>query len=87
MSKYLTLTEAQQQLLDLPNQLTDEPIIITQDGHPVMAAMSYEHLAALLETLDILSDSNFVDRLRQSIAQAEQGQTISWEEAKHQLDL
>jgi antitoxin YefM len=85
MPKKLTIAQAQQQLPNLPSELTDEPIIITQDGVPVIAALSYAHLTALLETLDILTDSEFVKKLRQSISQAEQGQTISWETAKLQL--
>jgi antitoxin YefM len=85
MPKQLTIAQAQQQLPHLSSELTDEPIIITQDGIPVIAALSYEHLTALLETLDILTDSEFAQKLRQSISQAKQGQTIPWEVAKLQL--
>ncbi|MEG3911197.1 prevent-host-death protein [Microcoleus sp. w2-18bC1] len=60
MSKRLTIAQAQQQLPNLPQELINEPIIITQDGVPVMAAMSYTHLTELLETLDILTDTEFV---------------------------
>ncbi|NES24189.1 MAG: type II toxin-antitoxin system Phd/YefM family antitoxin [Symploca sp. SIO3E6] len=87
MPKKLTIDQAQQQLPKLPKELTDEPIIITQDGIPVMAAMSYIHLTQLLETLDILTDIEFVTKLRQSITQADQGKTISWEKAKANLGL
>ena len=87
MSKKLTIAQAQQQLPKLPKELTDEPIIITQDGIPVMAAMSYIHLTQLLETLDILTDIEFVTKLRQSITQADQGKTISWEKVKADLGL
>ncbi len=72
MSKRLTIAQAQQQLPNLPQELINEPIIITQDGVPVMAAMSYTHLTELLETLDILTDTEFVTKLRQSITQAHQ---------------
>jgi antitoxin YefM len=87
MPKRLTIAEVQQQLPNLPNELTDEPIIITQDGIPVIAALSYIHLTALLETLDILTDTEFVTKLRQSILQFEQGNTIPWTRAKAQLGL
>jgi PHD/YefM family antitoxin component YafN of YafNO toxin-antitoxin module len=83
----LTLAEAQQRLLELPDQLTDDPLIITRDGQPVMAAIRYEQLASLLETLDILSDSLFAERLKQSVEQAQAGESISWDEAKRQLEL
>ena len=72
MSKRLTIAQAQQQLPNLPQELLNEPITITQDGVPVMAAMSYTHLTELLETLDILTDTEFVTKLRQSITQAHQ---------------
>ncbi|MBD0310992.1 MAG: prevent-host-death protein [Microcoleus sp. T1-bin1] len=71
MSKRLTIAQAQQQLPNLPQELLNEPII-TQDGVPVIAAMSYTHLTELLETLDILTDTEFVTKLRQSITQAHQ---------------
>ncbi|NJO76869.1 MAG: prevent-host-death protein [Leptolyngbyaceae cyanobacterium RM1_406_9] len=87
MPKQLTIAQAQQQLPDLPNELNDEPIIITQDGVPVMAALSYTHLTQLLETLDILTDAEFVTKLRQSMMQAERGNTVDWESAKAQLGL
>lgn len=87
MSKYLSITEARRQLLDLPDELNDEPVIITKHGKPVMAALSFEQYESLLETLSILSDRNFANQLQESIAQAERGETISWEEAKAKLGI
>lgn len=87
MPKQLTIAQAQQQLPSLSEQLTNEPIIITQDGIPVMAALSYQHLSELVETLDILSDQDFVAQLRQSLSQAEQNLTIAWDDVKTQLSL
>ncbi len=87
MPKQLTIVQAQQQLPSLSKELTNEPIIITQDGVPVMAALSYQHLSELMETLDILSDQDFVTQLRQSLNEAEQNQTIAWEDVKTQLTL
>lgn len=87
MSKYLSITEARRQLLDLPDELNDEPVIITKHGKPVMAALSFEQYESLLETLSILSDRNFANQLQESITQAERGETISWEEAKAKLGI
>lgn len=87
MPRYLTVTEARQQMLALPDELADEPIIVTKRGKPVMVALSYEHFVSLVETLELLSDSEFTHLLQESIAQANRGQTISWEEAKVRLDL
>lgn len=85
--KYLTITEARRQLLELPGNLAGEPIIIIKRGKPVMVALSYDQFESLLETLDILSDAEFCDRLQESISQANQGKTISWEEAKTRLEF
>lgn len=85
MPKYLTIQEAQQQLADLPNELVTEPAIITQDGKPVMVAMSLEQFESLLETLDILADREFMAQLREGIRQADAGETISLEELKAKL--
>ncbi len=87
MTKYLPITEARQKFLELPDEIIDEPLIITKHGKPVMAAMSYEHFESLQETLSILSDATFARRLQESIAQAEKGETVSWEDAKKQLGL
>ncbi len=87
MPKYLTITEARQKLLELPEQLTEEPVIITKHGKPVMTAMSYQQFESLLETLSILSDAEFTKQLKDSIIQEERGETINWEEAKAKLGL
>ena len=87
MLKYLTINQAQEQLLELSEQLTNEPAIVTQNDLPVLAVINYEQLLSLLETLDIFSDTEFSDRLQESIAQVERGETISWEAAKVKLGL
>jgi antitoxin YefM len=87
MTRFLTITETRKQLLDLPDQLADEPIVITKHGKPAMVALGYEQYESLLETLEILSDPNLMSKLRESIAQADAGQTVSLEEAITHLGL
>jgi PHD/YefM family antitoxin component YafN of YafNO toxin-antitoxin module len=85
MSNYLTIKEAQQQLPELSDKLTVEPAIITKDGKPVIIAMSLQQFESLLETVEILSDQEFVAQLRQGIRQADAGETISLEQLKAEL--
>jgi len=87
MPKYLTITEARQQLLNLPDELKDDGIIITKHGKPVMAALSFEKFESIMETLAILSDKEFSKHLQKSIQQAQKGETITWEQAKAKLEL
>ena len=84
MLNYLTVAEAQEQLPSLSRNLRD-PAIITQNGKPVMVALSMEQFASLVETMQILSDREFMADLREGIRQADLGQTISLEVLK--LDL
>ena len=85
MAKYLTITEARKKLLGLPDELTDEPIIITKHGKPVMVTISYEQMESLLETLEILADQEFSSQLKEGIQQDKEGKTVSWSEAKAKL--
>lgn len=87
MAKYININEAQRKLLELPNDLINEPVIINQEGKPVMTVMSYEQFESLMETLSILSDETFSQNLQESITQVQEGKTISWEVAKEQLGL
>jgi PHD/YefM family antitoxin component YafN of YafNO toxin-antitoxin module len=82
MPKYLTIAEAQQQLPNLLDGLASEPAIFTQNGKPVMVALSLEQFGSLLETLEILSDREFIEELREGIKQADAGETISLEQLK-----
>jgi antitoxin YefM len=85
MPKYLTIAEAQQQLPELPDELAVEPAIITKDGKPVIIALSLQQFESLLESLEILSDREFMAQLREGIRQANAGETISLEQLKAEL--
>jgi len=84
MLNYLTIAEAQQKLPELSNNL-EEPAIITQDGKPVIVALSMQQFASLVETMEILSDREFMSELREGIRQADLGQTVSLEALKLEL--
>jgi prevent-host-death family protein len=85
MPQYLTITEARKRMLELPEQLGDDGLIITKRGKPVMAAMSFEQFENLMETLEILSDREFAEQLRASLAQADKGESIGLDEVEAQL--
>jgi antitoxin YefM len=87
MTRFLTITETRKQLLDLPDQLTDEPVIITKHGKPAMVALGYEQFESLMETLEVLSDPDLMTTLRQSMVQAKSGETISLDDAIARLGL
>lgn len=87
MPKYLTIAEAQKQLAELSSQLSDEPAIITRDGKPVMITFGVEQFESLIETIEIISDREFMNDLKQGIKEAEQDDTVTLEELKANLGL
>ena len=87
MPKYLTIDEAQTQLSELSNQLHDEPAIITRDGKPIMITFGVEQFESLIETIEIISDREFMTDLKQGLEEARQGETITLEEFKIDLGL
>jgi antitoxin YefM len=87
MPKYLTIKEAQQQLPKWPDDLAVEPAIITKDGKPAIVALSFQQFESLLETIEILSDSEFVAQLRSGIQQAQRRETIDLQQLKAELNF
>ena len=80
----MPITEARDQLTLLPDRLseTHETITVTRRGKPVLAILSWDEYEALVETLEIMSDEELVQSLRQGMKDIAQGNTIPWERAK-----
>jgi antitoxin YefM len=85
----ISITEARNILTKLPEQLAEEQaaIALTRRGKPVMALMSWELYEAIIETLEIMGDSDLMAALRQSIEEASEGKVTSWETVKAELGL
>ena len=86
MSKSINIGKERNQLLQLPEKLEDEPIIITDQDLPIMVAMSYENYLSLLETIEILSDSEFKEQLIAGIKEDQEGKRVSFDEAMKELE-
>ena len=59
---------------------------MTRRGEPVLAILPWELYESIVETLEILSDEEMMAALRQSIKEASEGQTVSWDRAKQELN-
>ena len=86
-TKELTTVDARRELTKLPEQLEAEPatIAVTRRGKPVLAIMTWEDYQSIQETLEILSDAEAVEQLRESIREVREGKTIPWDEAKKRV--
>ena len=85
--RQMTITEARQNFLTLPEVVEEEPLTIAKRGRPVMVTMGFDHYESLVETLDILSDQAFAQRLTKSIQQAKEGKTKRSAEVRQRLGL
>lgn len=89
MPDTMPIIEARKKLTSLPEEFELHPetgaIAVTRRGKPVLAIMSWEMYEALTETLEISGDEAMMSALRQGIKEAQQGLSLSWDEAKREL--
>lgn len=66
-------------------QGTHERVMITRNGRAAAVLISPEDLAALEETLDVLSDPEAMTRLRQGRAELARGEGLTADQLRTQL--
>jgi antitoxin YefM len=83
----LTITQARQALLDLPQRLaeaSDKTVSITRHGRPVLALLPWELYDSIIETLEVLGDPRATAALRSSLEDIRKRRLVSRETAvKH----
>ncbi len=60
--------------------------VVTRHGKPVIVMLNIEDYEALMETLDILADSEARKGIRQGVKDAGRGRTRSWQEIRRSLE-
>jgi len=84
----LSITEARKSFMKLPQTTDKQQIIaVTRRNQEVMAIMSWELYEGLLETLDILADSELMENLKKAFRDTSSGRTYSIEKARERLGL
>lgn len=70
----IEISEARKQLNTLDRRLARERVItVLRHGKPTFALVELEYLAAMLETIEIMSDPKAMEMLRKSIKDIQQG--------------
>ncbi len=89
VARVVPFTEARTHLTELLDDVEarHEHVVITRNGRPAAIVISSEEWEALEETLEILSDPETMDALRQSDEDVEAGRLTSWDEVKRELGL
>lgn len=82
MSQTMTVTDAKARLSELVAAVaaTQEHVDITRNGQPAAVLVSHAELAALRETIAVLSDPGAVEDIRQAESDILAGRTIKADE-------
>ena len=83
----VTLSEAKAKLAALLGEVNElgEHVLITRSGKPTAVLLSVVEYEGLLETLEILADSELAQAIRQGLEELEKGATVSHDELWDEL--
>lgn len=84
----LPLAEARNRLSELVAEVqqTQTRVTITKHGHPAAVLISPQDLAAIEETLEILSDADALTEIREAEAEMARGEYTSAEEMSRLME-
>ena len=82
MKNILPISTVKREFLRLIKQVEEEssPIVITRDGRAAGVLMSVEEYEGILETMELLKDPNFLDRLKEAEGDLKAGRVHSFDE-------
>lgn len=82
------LSEAKTHLARLLSEVSDlgEVITITRSGRPVGVLLAVEEYEGLLETLELLADTELADAVRRGLEEIDSGEVLAHEQVWRELD-
>jgi len=85
--KDIGISNARSRLTRLPEEVSGKNSVvrITSNRQPVLALLSWELFDAMVETLELLADTELMAMLAKSEDEIQKGKAISWEDAKTDL--
>lgn len=89
MVKTVPFTVARATLSDLLDEVhaSRDHVVISRNGRPIALLMSLDEYESLQETIEVLSDEELMEQLRESEEDVKAGRTYSLEEVKRDLGL
>jgi len=88
MVKQMSISETRKRMTSLESDMSyEDTISVTNHGKEVLAILKWETYESIAETLDILSDPEGYDDLREGISQAQDGRLMDFEEFKKSLNV
>lgn len=86
-TEQISIAKARAMMSQLPELLSSEnqAMAVTRHGKPVMAMMSWDLFESIMETMDIIGDSDLMTALRRSVEDVRAGHLIPLEQVKGEL--
>jgi len=82
-----SITDARAQFADLVRSAKKGVVRITDRNRPTVAILDWEAYESMMETLEILSDPDFMENLREAEKDMGEGRLVDWEDVKRDLGL
>lgn len=88
MIKNLTISDARKEINNLAKNLSPkDAVAVTNRGKEVLAILPWDTYEALTLTLDILTDKEQTQLLKQGIKDLKEGKIEEWDAVSRELDL
>ena len=88
MSRTMSINEARDQLMRLPDELAQshEVVTVTRRNEPVLAILPWEVYEGIAETLEMMGEAELMAALRQGMHDVATGRTLSLDELEATLE-
>jgi antitoxin YefM len=87
MAKTVSVREFRDNLSQLLGDVADrrDHVVVTRNGRPAAVVVPIDEYEAQEETVEILSDKDAMDAIEAGRAEAERGETVTFEEVRQEL--
>jgi antitoxin YefM len=86
MPETLDISEARKQLNTMDQKLEEQPVIIvTRHSKEAFAFVNLDHLSAIMETMEILTDKDSMDNLRKALEDIREGRVRDHDDVEKEL--
>ena len=83
VGEYISISTAKARLLEVLRRIEEHHggVVITKNGVPRAVLLDYEDFEGLLETIDILSDSETMEGVKKGLKDVKAGRVVSLKKA------
>lgn len=85
----LSITEARKRIFEIAEEVQkpDNYYTLTEKGKPKAVIISAEEFDSITETIDILSDPDILDNIKQAEEEYRNGEYKTWDELKKEFGM